>query len=95
MSTLTASPVLLLVVIWPLLLAAGSAFALTRPAALRLVPWAALPALVTAVAHSVNDSFVAGIGGGLVGWKGMNLIFVSAGQAVMPAAFFPPEGGVA
>ena len=50
MSTLTVSTLLLLVMIWPLLLAAAVAFGATRPVALRLVPWAALPALVAAVA---------------------------------------------
>lgn len=48
MSTLAASPALLLVVVWPLLLVAGMASGVTRSLALRLVPWAALPALVTA-----------------------------------------------
>ena len=47
MSEVTASLVLLLVVTWPLLLAAGLAFDATRSVALRLVPWAALPALGT------------------------------------------------
>ena len=50
MSDVTASLTLLLVVIWPLLLAGAVAFGTTRPAALRLVSWAALPALVTAAA---------------------------------------------
>ncbi len=44
-----ASLTLLLVVLWPLLLAGTVSFGTTRPVAMRLVPWAALPALVTAV----------------------------------------------
>lgn len=39
---------LILVVTWPLSLALGVAFSATRPLALRLAPWAALPALATA-----------------------------------------------
>ncbi|MGB5438583.1 MAG: proton-conducting transporter membrane subunit [Gammaproteobacteria bacterium] len=49
MSTLTVATLLLLVMIWPLLLAAAVAIGATRPVALRLVPWAALPALVAAI----------------------------------------------
>lgn len=48
MSETMVSLVLLLAVIWPLVVAGAVAFATTRPAALRLVPWAALPALATA-----------------------------------------------
>ena len=40
--------VLLLVVIWPLLLAGSMLFRTTRPVALSLSPWAALPALILA-----------------------------------------------
>ena len=49
MSEAAAFLTLLLVVIWPLLLAGAMAFRATRPAALRLAPWAALPALILAV----------------------------------------------
>jgi len=48
MSEVTGSSTLLLVVIWPLLLAGAMMFTATRPAALRLAPWAALPALILA-----------------------------------------------
>ncbi|WP_432822576.1 proton-conducting transporter transmembrane domain-containing protein [Trichloromonas sp.] len=49
MSEVIASLTLLLVVIWPLLLAGAVSSGTTRPVPMRLVPWAALPALVTAV----------------------------------------------
>ena len=47
MIEVTTSLALLLAVTWPLLLAVGLAFGATRSVALRLVPWAALPALAT------------------------------------------------
>lgn len=46
MNTLFDATLLLLVMIWPLLLAVAVSFSATRAIALRLVPWAALPALV-------------------------------------------------
>lgn len=48
MGETTAEMMLILVVTWPLLLALGVAFNATRTLALRLAPWAALPALATA-----------------------------------------------
>ena len=50
MSDAFSSATLPLVLVWPLLLAMGVAFASTRPLALMFAPWAALPALVAAVA---------------------------------------------
>ena len=47
---------LLLVVIWPLLLVGVMAFSTTHSAALRLAPWAGLPALVLAVFVPPNAS---------------------------------------
>ncbi len=44
-----ASRMLLLVALWPLLLAGMMSFDTTRPLAMRLVPWAALPALISAI----------------------------------------------
>jgi formate hydrogenlyase subunit 3/multisubunit Na+/H+ antiporter MnhD subunit len=40
---------LLIAPVWPLLLALAAAFAVTRPLALGLLPWAALPGLITAL----------------------------------------------
>lgn len=48
MNEAVISMALLLVVIWPLLLAGALTSGTTRPVALRLVPWAALPALAMA-----------------------------------------------
>lgn len=48
MGEVTAAVMLILVVIWPLLLALGVAFGTTRTVAFRLIPWASLPALATA-----------------------------------------------
>ena len=64
----TASLTLLLVVIWPLLLAGTVAFGTTRPVAMRLVPWAALPALATAVGLADTGLWLPGamLGGALV-----------------------------
>jgi formate hydrogenlyase subunit 3/multisubunit Na+/H+ antiporter MnhD subunit len=50
MSDAFSSAALPLVLVWPLLLAMGVAFVSTRPLALMFAPWAALPALVAAVA---------------------------------------------
>jgi hydrogenase-4 component B len=47
-----SNAVVLLVLLWPLLLAAMLAFAGTRPMALRSVPWAAVPALLLSLAGS-------------------------------------------
>lgn len=51
-----SSLVLLLVIIWPFVLAAGLSFNATRSVALRLTPWASLPAL--AVAGALADTSV-------------------------------------
>ena len=50
MSDAFSSAALPLVLVWPLLLAMGVAFVFTRPLAVMFAPWAALPALVAAVA---------------------------------------------
>ena len=49
MNAVFTSSVLLLVVLWPLLLAVAMLFGTTHSAVLRLAPWAALPALFLAV----------------------------------------------
>jgi len=51
---------LLLVLVWPLLLAAAASFRATRPLALRLTPWAALPALA-AVAIPNTELHLSGV----------------------------------
>jgi len=52
MNEVIAPLILLLVVIWPLLLVAVVSFAAMRSVAVRLVPWATLPALAAALALS-------------------------------------------
>ncbi len=61
MGETTAGMVLILVVIWPLLLAMGVVFSATRALALPLAPWAALPALVTAGLLANGDAPLPGI----------------------------------
>lgn len=49
MNAVFTSSVLLLVVLWPLLLAGAMLFGTTHSAVLRLAPWAALPAFLLAM----------------------------------------------
>ena len=49
MNAFTIASILLLVISWPLLLAMGMAFGATRPISLKLLPWAVLPGLATAI----------------------------------------------
>lgn len=79
----TDSLALLLVVIWPLLLVLAVAFAATRTVALRLVPWAALPALaVVAVLADCALGFPGVLLGSALVLDNTGRVFLMAGASL-------------
>ncbi|MEJ2347447.1 MAG: proton-conducting transporter membrane subunit [Gammaproteobacteria bacterium] len=77
---------LLPVLVWPLLLAAAASFRATRPLALRLTPWAALPALAAVAIPNTELQFSGVMLGGALALDAIGRVFLLSMSALWLAS---------